>query len=169
MSIGKCHKCFETNPVQFVLAQFHPKKAMSQPPFFDIEYWRSHRSFMSSKSKWNKIQSSFIVHHINYSNFLISNIIIFLFIPGTFHFLTEPGIFCCVSWLIRTGYWIDCLFLIIFSLFEIGLSAKCNCIDLWWWCSCSNSRELDLCDAYYSYISNRIVENGNSSCIILLL
>ena len=24
---------------------------------------------MSRKSKWNKIQSSFIVHHINYSNF----------------------------------------------------------------------------------------------------
>ena len=36
---------------------------------FDIEYWRSCGPFLSNKSQWSKIQSSFIVHHINYSNF----------------------------------------------------------------------------------------------------
>ena len=36
--IGKCHKSVETNLVYFVLAQFHSKKAMDQPPCFNIEY-----------------------------------------------------------------------------------------------------------------------------------
>ena len=64
-SIGKCHKCLERNLVLFVLAQFYSKKAMSQPLCFDIEYWGSYGPFLSNKSQWNKIQSSFIVHHIN--------------------------------------------------------------------------------------------------------
>ena len=42
---------------------------MSQASCFDIQYWSSYGPFLSNKSKWNKIQSSFIVHHINYSNF----------------------------------------------------------------------------------------------------
>ena len=42
---------------------------MSQPSCFYIQYWRIYGSFLSNKSKWNKIQSSFIVHHINYYNF----------------------------------------------------------------------------------------------------
>ena len=37
-SIGKCHTAVKIQPVYFVLAQFHPKKAMGQFPFFDIDY-----------------------------------------------------------------------------------------------------------------------------------
>ena len=146
-SIGKCLKSLETNLVYFVLPQFHSKKAMSQCPCFDIEYWGSYGLFLSNKLQWNKIQSSFIVHHINYSNFfdfLYNNIplgsnstssstghldysyariykrnveelvveihhrrrhsffskfsldtVVIHFVPGNFHFLTEPGFFCC--------------------------------------------------------------------------
>ena len=43
------------------IAQFQPKNASSQSACFYIECWRSHRQFMSRKSKWNKIQCSFIV------------------------------------------------------------------------------------------------------------
>ena len=68
--IGKYHKCLKTNLVHFVLAQFHSKKAMSQPPCFDIEYWRSHRPFLSNKSQWSKIQNIYC----NFFNFQYNNI-----------------------------------------------------------------------------------------------
>ena len=69
-SIGKCRKCLERNLVYFLLAEFHPKKAMSQPLCFDIEYWRSYRPFLSKKLQWNKIQSSFIVLLLKLYNLL---------------------------------------------------------------------------------------------------
>ena len=53
-SIRKCHKCLEINIVYFALVQFHSKKAMSQPPCFDIEYWRSYYSpFLSRNENTN--------------------------------------------------------------------------------------------------------------------
>ena len=52
-SMGKCRKCLKINIVYFVLAlaQIQPKNVLSQSSCFDIEYWRSHRPFMSRKSK----------------------------------------------------------------------------------------------------------------------
>ena len=38
MVIRKCHKCLERNLVYFILTQFFPRNAMSQPPIFDSEY-----------------------------------------------------------------------------------------------------------------------------------
>ena len=64
--IGKYHKCFKTNLVYFKLAQFHPKKAMSQPPCFNICY----RPFLSRKLKWSKIQNIYC----NFLNFEYNNI-----------------------------------------------------------------------------------------------
>ena len=69
-SIGKCHKCLETNVVHFVLPQFYPIKTMSQSPCFDIEYWRSYGLFHLSGAKYK------ILHRIVVT-FLIFNIIIF--------------------------------------------------------------------------------------------
>ena len=60
-SIGKCHTAVKIQPVYFVLAQFYPIKTMSQPPCFDIEYWRSYGPFLSNKSQWSRIQSVYIV------------------------------------------------------------------------------------------------------------
>ena len=37
--IGKYHTVMMIQCVYFVLAQFHPKNATSQPLFFDIENW----------------------------------------------------------------------------------------------------------------------------------
>ena len=59
--IRKCHKSLDINLIYFVLPQFHSKKAMSQPPCFDIEYWRSHSPFLSGKLQWSKIQNIYIV------------------------------------------------------------------------------------------------------------
>tara|TARA_B110001452_G_scaffold224549_1_gene198176 strand:- start:259 stop:507 length:249 start_codon:yes stop_codon:yes gene_type:complete len=36
--IGKCHKCLKVNLIDFLQAEFHLMKTMSQPPCFDIEY-----------------------------------------------------------------------------------------------------------------------------------
>ena len=47
------------NSSPYALAQFQPKKAMCQSPCFDIEYWRSHRLFLSKKLQLIKIKS----HH----------------------------------------------------------------------------------------------------------
>ena len=49
--IGKCHKSLKINLVYFVLVleQFHSMKAMNQPPFFEIKYWRSYRPVLSRK------------------------------------------------------------------------------------------------------------------------
>ena len=48
-SIRKCHECLEINCVWFVLAQLHPKNAMSQPPFYKIDYSGSYRPFLFRK------------------------------------------------------------------------------------------------------------------------
>ena len=56
--------------LHFVLAQFQPKKTMSQSPCFDIGYWGSYRPFLSRKSKWSKIQNIYC----NFSNFQYNNI-----------------------------------------------------------------------------------------------
>ena len=68
--IRKCHKCLEINLVWFVWTQFHPKNAMSQSPFFDIDYSGSYRSFLylenCSGSKSNN--TFFTLYHFkNYS------------------------------------------------------------------------------------------------------
>ena len=65
-SIRKSRNRLETNLVYFVyLAQFHSKKATSQSPCFDIEYWKSYGPFLSNKLQWSKIQNI----HCNFFNF----------------------------------------------------------------------------------------------------
>ena len=56
-SIRKCLYCMKTHPIQFVLAQFCPKKAMNQSPITNIEYWGSYGPFLSRKSQMSKIQN----------------------------------------------------------------------------------------------------------------
>ena len=75
-SIGKCRKCFESNPVRVFLTQFHSKKAMSQVPCLDIEYAKSYGPFLATKSKVE--QKTKYLHRIA-ATFLISNRIIFRF------------------------------------------------------------------------------------------
>ena len=44
--------CLELKLVHFVLAQFQSKNALIQLLCFGIEYWRSHRPFLSRKLQW---------------------------------------------------------------------------------------------------------------------
>ena len=75
-SIGMYHKCSEINLVYFVLAEFYPKKAMSQPLCFDIGYWRSwcYRPFLSKTITVK--ENAKHLHYITIT-FLIMNKIIF--------------------------------------------------------------------------------------------
>ena len=56
ISIKKCRKCLEINLVYFVLAQLYPRKAMSQPSCFDIEYWKNYRPFLCKQSQLIKMK-----------------------------------------------------------------------------------------------------------------
>jgi len=138
-SIGKCHKCLEINLVHFFLAQFHPKKTMSQALCFDIEYWRSYGPFLFNKLKWNKIQSSFIVHNINYSNFLnIFNKIIFRFDGFQPHHL--PVISTIYMLILSVKRWVLCcwnppslsslIFSNVFKFFWFKRGSSCVLLDI---------------------------------------
>ena len=97
------------DPIYFDLTQFHPRNAMSQPPFYNIDYSGSYRLFQSKKLQLIKIKS----HHycvtllkstmvifnffVNACFLIIGCTVVIHFLPGTFYFLTEPEFFPVIS------------------------------------------------------------------------
>ena len=88
------------NLIYFVLASFFSKKAMIQPPTFDIEYWRNYsRPFLFRKLQWSKIQNIYC----NFFNF--QYIIIFLLDGLQPHhppFILSIDIPVSINWTLRT-------------------------------------------------------------------
>ena len=44
-----CHTAMKMQPVYFVLAQFHPKNTLSQPPLFDMNTGGATRPFLAKQ------------------------------------------------------------------------------------------------------------------------
>ena len=75
---------------------------------------RTVRSYYSHARIHQRIVEDFVVeiHHglviTFFSKFSVDTVVM-LFIPGTFHFLTEPGIFCCVKWYNHPLHCVHCI------------------------------------------------------------